>query len=109
MSTNVHFPSVEEGHHTVAIDLDGVLAKDVWPWNAVGELLPGARELVLHYFDQGYQVVVYTARPASHARMVWDWLRRNVLDYAIYDVVTNKPVAGLYIDDRAYRWEGREK
>lgn len=95
-------PEVPPGHTRVVIDLDGVLAEDVWPRSGIGAPRAEGIELAVHYWRQGYEVVVWTARPASHLARIVDWLCHNGLRDVIYDVVTDKPVAGLYIDDRCW-------
>lgn len=96
-------PDVPRGHTRVVFDLDGTLAVDTWPRPTIGAPIEEGIELVVHYADLGYEVVIYTARPASHRERIWRWLEENGLAEAVYDVVTDRPVAGLYIDDRAWR------
>jgi hypothetical protein len=100
--SNEGYPVVPPGHTRVVIDLDGVLAEDVWPRPGIGAPRPDGVDLAVHYFREGYEVVMWTARPASHLPRIMDWLRHNGLREVVYDVVTDKPVAGLYIDDRAW-------
>lgn len=99
----IDLPEVPEGHTRVCIDLDGTLAANVWPATHIGNALADGVDALLHYVEQGYEVVVYTARPDSHRERIWSWLRRNGLENAVYDVVTGKPNAGVYLDDRAWR------
>lgn len=95
-------PEMPEGMSRVCIDFDGVLALNVWPRPEIGALIPEGVELAISYFEQGYEVVIYTARPKSHAPAIWKWCHENGLDDVIYDVICGKPAAGVYIDDRAW-------
>ena len=99
-------PKVEEGHFRVVFDLDGTLAEDAWPSPRIGKVIPKGERMLRHYSEAGYEVAVYTARPRSHRLAIWNWLRENDLEHLVYDVVTDKPVAGLYIDDRAFNPKG---
>jgi len=48
---------------------------------------------------------VYTARPHSHQQRIWSWLAMQGLQMKVYDVVTGKPTSGVFVDDRAWRFE----
>lgn len=99
------FPNPEEGHTVVVFDLDGTLAEDTYPDSHVGKQIRAGVTMLCHYYDRGYSVIVYTARPSSHKPRIWEWLRVNGLYAKVYDVITDKPIAGLYVDDRAWRFE----
>lgn len=86
----------------VAFDFDGILAENTWPSPAIGEPIQDGIDLLLHYHAQGLEIVIYTARPQSHEKRIWWWLEWYGLHEKVYDVVCGKPVAGLYIDDRAW-------
>lgn len=88
----------------VAVDFDGVLAEPTWPSPYLGKADPAALDLVRHYHHAGCQVVVFTARPVSHHDRIWRWLEDYDVYGCVYDVTNVKPVAGVYFDDRAYRW-----
>ena len=103
-STGAGYPPHDPALPVVAIDFDGVLAKNTWPSPALGELDEDAKELVLHYFGLGCEVVVFTARPDSHHDRIRDWLAHHGLFVAVYEVTNRKPKACLYFDDRAVRW-----
>jgi ribonucleotide monophosphatase NagD (HAD superfamily) len=98
----------DKGLHRVIIDLDGLLAEDTWPHRRVGKLLPGGLEILKHYFYEGYEVVIHTARPRSHEEMIHKWLEQQDISDMVYDVVCGKPQAWLYIDDRAWNPTGEE-
>ncbi len=98
---------------TVCVDFDRVLHRyeksigqgyDV----AIDDPIPGAREMMLMLFAQGYRVVVHTSRALTPAgrQAVKTWLD----DWSFpYHTIHAKPLATAYIDDlaisfRARRW-----
>lgn len=87
----------------VAFDLDDTLARGVYPSPEIGEPDPAALAAVAHYASLRYEVVIFTARPASHGPRIRAWLERHGID-CVYDIYFGKPRAGLYFDDRAVRW-----
>lgn len=98
------YPQVAERHEYVAFDLDGTLAQDTWPKPSVGAPIPEGIAMLKFYAEQGYCIVIYTARPESHKKSIWKWLKENELFDVVYDIYTDKPVAGLYVDDRAFQF-----
>lgn len=98
-------PEVPHGFDRVAFDLDGTLAVNVYPRTHVGAAIKEGIDALLHYVEQGYEIVIYTSRPESHRERIWDWLREQRIAHRVYDVVCNKPHAGLYLDDRAHKPE----
>lgn len=96
------YPQVADRHEYVAFDLDGTLAKDTWPKPKIGRPIPEGITMLKWYADQGFCIVIYTARPASHKQKIWEWLHANGLGEIVYNVYTDKPIAGLYVDDRAW-------
>lgn len=98
----MEYPRVADGFSTVAIDFDDTLAESRWPSNRPGQAIEGAMDMLLFYYGQGYEIVIYTARPSSHAPLIWSWLQDHGVGNVVHDVVCDKPRAGLYIDDRAW-------
>ena len=96
-------PTVPPGMDYVVFDLDGTLARSTWPSPEIGDPIPEGIELLLHYVNLGYAVTLYTSRPRSHQGAIEKWLRAYNLHDKVYDIQTEKPLAGLYVDDRAYR------
>ena len=95
-------PTPAPGHEWVCFDLDGTLAEDTWPNPNIGAPIPAMLNLLREYADQGYAIVIFTARPASHRDRIWEWVHYNDLGAMVYNVVTDKPLAGIYVDDRGY-------
>lgn len=100
----MNYPAHDPALPVVAFDFDGVIVENSWPSPSIGNPDPDALEAVIHYFDHGCEIVIFTARPTSHLGFIWRWLEEAELDGYIYDVTNTKPRACLYFDDRAVRW-----
>jgi hypothetical protein len=98
----LNYPEPIEGLPIVAIDFDGVLAENIWPDPAIGRPIKSGIAMVLHYAEQGNEVLVYTARPESHKPRILKWLEMVGLHNDVYDVICGKIRAGLMIDDRCW-------
>lgn len=92
---------------TIAIDLDGTLAQyDGWRGPLViGNPIPGATHFVRALREQGWRIVIHSARFAigpEAAEAVENWLARWGFGPGIeLHVGPGKPVAAAYVDDRA--------
>lgn len=99
-----------EMRKTIAIDFDGVLHAYTTPWTKPEEIhdepVPGAVEWVTEACSR-FEVVVYSVRaetvPGREAMKAW--LIRNGFPRDVL-VMHEKPKAIVYIDDRAWRFEG---
>lgn len=119
-------PEATEGHNhddaTIAVDLDGVITTYVEPWTGIhhfGEPMPGAAESMKKLQDLGYKLVVYTTRNNSLARhngganaleltaLVQMQLEKQGIPYDYISLF--KPLARIYIDDRAVRFTNWEQ
>lgn len=93
----------------VAVDFDGVLHPDLSEWKnqyPPDSPISGAQEFVQSLLDLGLQVVIFTAR-ANDPAVRWGiivWL--NVWGFPLVEVSATKPFAGIYIDDRGFRFDG---
>lgn len=96
--------------YRLAVDFDGVLHSYVTPWvdaqTIPDEPVPGAMEW-LREIVQHFDVVIHTTRgrtPEGQAA-VMEWIyRRSGLTLC---VTAEKPPALVYLDDRAWRFEGQ--
>lgn len=88
----------------ICLDLDGVLAQyDGWRGaDAIGEPLDGAKQFVQTLIDDGYQVVVHSARAPVR---VDKWLHDHNFPQDVV-VSPRKPPATAYIDDNGIRFNG---
>ena len=87
----------------VCFDFDGILAVNTWPLPDIGDPIPEGVAMLTHYYDEGYAIKIHTARPPGHVPAITAWLQLHGLAHMVYEVIGGKPVAGLYIDDRAFR------
>ena len=89
---------------TISIDLDEVLDNYTrYEDNSIPEIRQGAKEFIQKLHESGYNLVLFTNRkPLSASK----WLIKNDLDEYFSDVTNIKPMAIIYIDDRALKFEG---
>lgn len=91
---------------TISIDFDGVLHGYSLGWNG-GEIydppISGAQEAVRE-LAKTWTLKISTCRQDRPA--IWSWLERYGMDEYIAEVTNEKPVATVYIDDRAVRFRG---
>jgi phosphoserine phosphatase len=90
---------------TVCVDLDGVLnLYDGWKGaDYFHPPRPGAEEFLRALGESGYRVIVFTIRWAEHVEA---WLREHGLQELVAEVTDKKPVAHVYLDDRAICFQG---
>lgn len=96
--------------YTIAVDFDGVIHSYTSPWVNAETIpdppVPGSIE-ALRRLACDFDVVIFTTRGCSvDGREAVDaYLRQyGFTDYAA--ITAEKPPALIYIDDRAYRFEG---
>jgi len=104
----------DEWQKTICIDLDGTLA-EYHGWTGafapIGEPLPGAWEFCRALRAAGWRIIIHTCRGDLDA--VRDWLDANTIAYDGINATdhnaegsSEKPIADVYLDDRAVRFEG---
>jgi hypothetical protein len=110
---------VARKRHIIVIDWDGTLVENKWP--GMGDWLPGAIEAVRRFQQEGYHVMVFSARLSplyldgserapGDVRVSVDQVRRK-LDAAGLSSVgiwtkPGKPPLSVLIDDKAERYHG---
>jgi hypothetical protein len=87
---------------TVAIDFDGVLCRSDGPYEFghFGPPIPEGLKLIKRCKDEGYNVVIFTARKETD--LVSNWLRQQ--GFAHMFVTNHKIPCSAYVDDRAIPW-----
>lgn len=95
---------------TVVFDFDGVIHSYTSGWKGEDNIpdspVPGIREAIQNIRLSGYRVVVVSTRccTASGMGAVRYYLRHH--DITVDDVMSEKPPAVCYIDDRAVCFDG---
>lgn len=93
---------------TLAIDFDGVIHDDKHPLpgKKMGPPIMGAKIALMRLKGRGCTIIVHTVR-ATNPQHVKDWLDYYEIPY---DDVTNiKPVADVYLDDKAVTFTSWEE
>jgi hypothetical protein len=92
---------------TISIDFDGTLHPytDGWCGSAPSDEPPieGAFKALATLYERGFEIVISSCR-ADHPEGrdgIWGWLHKHGLDYYVANVVSEKPKAAAYIDDRS--------
>ena len=93
---------------TVAVDLDGTLAKQMKPYdnNKIGDPRPGAKDAMDELKEKKCKIIINTVR--GNKKLVSDWLKEHEIPYDHINEnpdqppgASHKPLADVYIDDRA--------
>ena len=106
--------SDEQWQKTIAIDLDGTLAEyHGWTgeWTPIGDPLPGAWEFCRALRVAGWRIIIHTCRGDLEAVRTWlnAWtIAHDGINCTAHNAEGSsaKPIADVYLDDRAVRFEG---
>lgn len=99
---------------TISVDFDGVIHSYTSPWTTADEVrdppVPGAMEWLVQA-SQRFIVCISSARSSQPGGIeaMKTWLAHHELPPSVLEKIqfpTEKPKAVLYIDDRAFRFEG---
>jgi hypothetical protein len=90
----------KETYRTIFVDLDGTVCTEEKTFErSLATPLPGARESLRKLKTEGHTIIIYSARSWSELRVTENWLKEN--DIPFDGIHLGKPVASLWIDDRA--------
>jgi hypothetical protein len=92
-------------NRTICLDFDGVL-NDYKQWDGEDKLFKpreGVANFLLRLRQLGYDIIICSCREPAKIR---PWLIEHGLSVYIKDVVTKKPPALVYLDDRGLKFEG---
>ena len=97
----------------IAIDFDGVLVEDLGDETIRDSsrytMLDGAKETIDYLCDNGWEVVIFTARGHEYKELIEEVLT-NGLAWRVSGIYCGeKPHAAVYIDDKALRFESWAK
>ena len=89
---------------TIAIDLDGVLDEYTGKYdvNKIPDIRNGAKEFIIK-LSKDYKLILFTTRDSKLAK---EWLIKNNIDKYFSDITNTKPLAYIYLDDRALKFNG---
>lgn len=98
---------------TICIDFDGVIADYSQGYQGediFGTPMPGAAESLHNLKRNGWKIIIFTTRPNTHG--LRDYLRRNGIWFDEINENSDqpdgsnpgKPIADIYLDDRAVRF-----
>jgi len=100
-------PLLPPGKKNYLIDIDGTICEDVpneEPERMLTcEEIPGAKEQVNKWFDEGHVVTFFTSRLEEHRAYTEQWLREHGFKW--HGIIFGKPRGGNYhwIDDRTVK------
>ncbi len=87
----------------VGIDLDGTLARKVYPKDGIGEPMPGAKEAMEELQRRGYKIIIFSARPDADEIAIELWLNDHAIPFN--KIKLGKPLFRLLIDDSAFHFQ----
>ena len=102
----------EQESKNLAIDFDGVIhknSKGFYDGTVYDDPVDGSYEALEHLARQ-YKLIIFSAkarldRPLINGKtgseLIWEWLEKYNMKQFISDVVSEKPRAVYYIDDKA--------
>jgi hypothetical protein len=98
-----------EKRKTIALDFDGVLnsyGAGYTGVEVVDDPVPGAQRFVTNLLEDGFEPVVFSARASDRGGVaaIKQWLSTH--EFPRMEVTDVKPKAEVYVDDRAFRFEG---
>ena len=101
---------------TIAIDFDGVINSYKSGFVAIDDIpdppVPGVFEGIYEYLDAGFEVCIFSTRNGKTAGQwaILKWLDKNGMPGDRIEqlkIVSGKPIAKLYIDDRGFQFTGK--
>ena len=96
---------------TIAIDFDGVINSFKSGWKGpefTDEPVNGAFEAINILLNEGYKVIIYSTRAETveGKNTIYNYLLGNGINIREIEVTDKKPIALVYIDDRAIKFSG---
>lgn len=88
----------------INVDIDGTLTIEketvTWSEGAYKKAIPNKDTIarINHLFDEGHQIVLWSARLEEDRKVTVDWMKKHGVKYT--KLVLDKPFFNLYICDR---------
>lgn len=98
---------VEASGVSVVVDIDGTLLEyEKYEPFVFGQPIPGAIDALRAMKAAGHQITAYTARPLFESAALFEHLTLHGLSDLLDRIKCGKPIAHVYIDDRAITFRG---
>jgi histidinol phosphatase-like enzyme len=109
-----------ENSKNIAIDFDGVIHKcsrGYFDGTVYDDPIDGSLDSLRKIKNMGYNIVIFSCKSRSDrpkvngidgTQMIWEWLAKHGVDHLVSDVVSEKPRAAIFIDDKGYRFQNWE-
>jgi hypothetical protein len=106
-----------ENSKNIAIDFDGVIhkcSKGYHDGTVYDDPIEGSLESLKKIKAMGYNIIIFSCKSRSDrpfvngksgTEMIWDWLKKYDVNHLVSDIVSEKPRAAIFIDDKGYRFE----
>jgi len=106
-----------ENKKNIGIDFDGVIhkcSKGYHDGTVYDDPIDGSLESLKTIKEMGFNIIIYSCksrsdRPSVNGKngteMIWDWLEKHNVKHLVSDVVSEKPRAICFIDDKGYRFQ----
>lgn len=99
---------------TICIDIDGTICRyESWSGHDhFGEVIPGAKDAIQRLHDDGWYIIIFSTRSRRESikrflenEAIWfDSINEN--PHQPDNAVGGKPIADVYLDDRAVTFRG---
>jgi hypothetical protein len=92
----------------IAFDIDGTCLTQGSPDNDYRDSYP-IKDMILlvnSLYDEGNEIYFFTARHFKH--FVWTKKQLDDAGFKYHGLVMNKISCDLYVDDKGFRWTGKE-
>lgn len=94
----------QQHHHKLifCFDLDGTICSEKYQDYSKEELLPKISEKIKYLYQNGHQILIYTARGAKSGFNWKPLIEKQLLQWDIpyHQIITKKPFADFYIDNK---------
>lgn len=92
---------------TIAIDFDGTITYSPKQYPIPGEIRPYAQKVINALIERGHDVILWTCRDHQELELAKKFLKQNDIKISKFNVqnvqsCSNKIVADIYIDDKAF-------